>query len=141
MAQNPTNPYNAQIVDSIFSEFNEKKKVLVYQLMNNPKMGISEQEKIEAKINEYDQAILSMKKLLMEVLKEFPNQLSLANLHLSPHISKGGKRRRSVKKSTKKSKKVHTGGKRRRSVKKSTNKSKKALIGGKRRRSVKKSRK
>ena len=60
-------------------------------------------------------------------------------LNQPPHT--GGKRRRSVKKSTKKSKKVHTGGKRNRSVKKSTNKSKKALIGGKRRRSVKKSRK
>ena len=53
----------------------------------------------------------------------------------------GGKRRRSVKKSTKKSKKVHTGGKRKRSVKKSTKKSKKVHTGGKRRRSVKKSRK
>jgi hypothetical protein len=141
MAQNPTDPYNAQYVDSIFSEFKEKRKVLVYHLMNNPKIEESEKNKIQDEINVYDQAILSMKKLLMKVLIEFPNQLSLANLHLSPHISKGGKRRRSVKKSTKKSKKVHTGGKRKRSVKKSTKKSKKVHTGGKRKRSVKKSRK
>ncbi len=78
---------------------------------------------------------------LQTKLENFQSYLDSKNLTQNPPPHTGGKRRRSVKKSTKKSKKVHTGGKRKRSVKKSTKKSKKAHIGGKRRRSVKKSRK